>query len=216
MTSPSESDNHPLDARQSENKIIATLREQRNGHHGVVIWLTGLSGAGKTTIATELERQLFVAGKHTYLLDGDILRHGLCNDLSFSAESRRENIRRAGEVAALFADAGIIVIAAFISPFRADRDRARSILPAGRFIEVFVNAPLSVCEKRDVKGLYAKARTGQLKEFTGVSAPYEAPENPEINLHTDEVTMEQSVAQIMQFLRASEVHPELGLFHPGI
>ena len=134
----------------------------------------------------------------------DILRHGLCSDLNFSAEARRENIRRAGEVAALFADAGVIVIAAFISPFRADRERVRKCLPPGRFVEVFVNAPLAVCEKRDVKGLYAKARTGQLKEFTGVSAPYEAPENPEINLHTDEATPQQSVAQIIHYLSIAD------------
>ncbi len=204
MTSRSESDNHPLDARQADNKITTAQREQRNGHRGLVIWLTGLSGAGKTTVATELERQLFAAGKHTYLMDGDILRHGLCSDLNFSAEARRENIRRAGEVAALFADAGVIVIAAFISPFRADRERVRRCLPAGRFVEVFVNAPLAVCEKRDVKGLYAKARTGQLKEFTGVSAPYEAPENPEINLHTDETTPQQAVAQIIDYLSIAD------------
>ena len=196
----SRSDGLLLDARQADDKITAALREQRNGHCGLVIWLTGLSGAGKTTIATELERQLFAAGKHTYLLDGDILRHGLCSDLNFSAESRRENIRRAGEVAALFADAGVIAIAAFISPFRADRERVRKCLPTGRFVEVFVNAPVEVCEKRDVKGLYAKARAGQLKEFTGISAPYEQPENPEIDLHTDEMTPQQSVARIIQYL----------------
>jgi adenylyl-sulfate kinase len=196
----SRSDGLLLDARQAENKITAAQREKRNGHRGLVIWLTGLSGAGKTTIATELERQLFAEGKHTYLLDGDILRHGLCSDLNFSADSRRENIRRAGEVAALFADAGVIVIAAFISPFRADRERVRQCLPPGRFVEVFVNAPLDVCEKRDVKGLYAKARAGQLKEFTGVSAPYEAPEKPEINLHTDVTTPGEAVAQITEYL----------------
>jgi len=204
MTSRSEANNHPLDARQADNKITTAQREQRNGHRGLVIWLTGLSGAGKTTVATELERQLFAAGKHTYLMDGDILRHGLCSDLNFSAESRRENIRRAGEVAALFADAGVIVIAAFISPFRADRERVRKCLPPGRFVEVFVNAPLEVCEKRDVKGLYAKARAGQLKEFTGISAPYEAPENPEINLHTDETTPQQAVAQIIDYLSIAD------------
>src|SRR5687767_11653955 len=204
MTLRSEADNHPLDARQAENKITAAQREQRNGHRGLVIWLTGLSGAGKTTVATELERQLFAAGKHTYLMDGDILRHGLCSDLNFSAEARRENIRRAGEVAALFADAGVIVIAAFISPFRADRERVRKCLPDGRFVEVFVNAPLAVCEKRDVKGLYAKARTGQLKEFTGVSAPYEAPERPEINLHTDVTTPQEAVQEIIHYLSVAD------------
>lgn len=203
MTSPSESSKHPLDARQADNKVTAALREERNGHRGLVIWLTGLSGSGKTTIATELERQLFAAGRHTYLLDGDILRHGLCSDLNFSAESRRENIRRAGEVAALFADAGVIAIAAFISPFRADRERARQAVPAGRFIEVFVNAPLDVCEKRDVKGLYAKARAGQLKEFTGVSAPYEAPDRPEVDLRTDQLSVTESVQRIIHFLQAA-------------
>jgi adenylyl-sulfate kinase len=200
----SRSDGLLLDARQAENKITAAQREQRNGHRGLVIWLTGLSGAGKTTVATELERQLFAAGKHTYLLDGDILRHGLCSDLNFSPDSRRENIRRAGELAALFADAGVIVIAAFISPFRADRERVRQCLPPGRFIEVFVNAPLEVCENRDTKGLYAKARAGQLKEFTGVSAPYEPPEKPEIELHTDMSTPQQAVTAIIDYVQRTE------------
>ncbi|MBC8095962.1 MAG: adenylyl-sulfate kinase [Akkermansiaceae bacterium] len=204
MTSPSESTNHPLEARQADNKITLAQREQRNGHRGLVVWLTGLSGAGKTTIATELERKLFQERQHTYLLDGDILRHGLCSDLNFSAESRSENIRRAGEVAALFADSGCIVIAAFISPFRADRERVRRILPPGRFIEVFVNAPLDVCEKRDVKGLYAKARKNQIKEFTGVSAPYEEPEHAEIVLHTDRITVNESVVKILAFLHGQD------------
>ena len=200
----SRSDGLLLDARQADDKITAAQREHRNGHRGLVIWLTGLSGAGKTTIATELERALFALGRHTYLLDGDILRHGLCSDLNFSADSRRENIRRAGEVAALFADAGVICIAAFISPFRADRDRVRQMLPAGRFIEVFVNAPVEVCEQRDVKGLYAKARAGQLKEFTGVSAPYEPPTAPEIELQTDRRTPSQCVTEIVRYLAASD------------
>lgn len=200
MTSPSEPAGHPLDARQADDKITAALREQRNGHPGRVIWLTGLSGAGKTTIATELERQLFNAGRHTFLLDGDILRRGLCRDLGFGAEARRENIRRAGEVAALFAEAGCIAIAAFISPFREDRDIVRGILAPGRFVEVFVNAPLAVCEQRDVKGLYAKARAGVLKEFTGVSSPYEAPLHPEVEIHTDQLSVQGSVAAILQYL----------------
>lgn len=187
--------------RHSGSEVSGRHRAARNGHKGLVIWLTGLSGAGKTTIAIELERQLFRAGKHTYLLDGDALRHGLNRDLGFSGEARRENIRRAGEVAALFADAGLFVIAAFISPFSADRDHVRSIVPAGQFIEVFVNAPLEVCEQRDVKGLYAQARANQLKEFTGVSAPYEPPSSPEIELHTDRATVSQAVAQILEYLR---------------
>jgi len=200
MTSPSESAGHPLDARQPECRVTAQCREERNGHPGVVIWLTGLSGAGKTTIATELERQLFEAGKHTFLLDGDILRRGLCSDLGFGPEARRENIRRAGEVAALFAEAGCIAIAAFISPYREDRDRVRRTLPPGRFVEVYVNAPLEICEKRDVKGLYAKARAGTLKEFTGVSSPYQPPLHSEVEIHTDELSVEQSVAAILRRL----------------
>jgi adenylyl-sulfate kinase len=203
MTSPSESMSHPLDARQAENKITAVLREQRNGHLGLVIWLTGLSGAGKTTIGTELERQLFLERRHTYLLDGDILRRGLCQDLGFGAEARRENIRRAGEVAALFADAGCIAIAAFISPFREDRDRIRRSLPANRFVEVYVNAPLEVCERRDVKGLYAKARANQIKEFTGVSSNYEPPLQPEIELRTDLLSVQESVNRIVDYLHAA-------------
>jgi adenylyl-sulfate kinase len=200
MTSKTEPAGHPLDARQPERRVTVRCREERNGHPGLVIWLTGLSGAGKTTIATELERQLFEAGQHTYLLDGDILRRGLCSDLGFGPEARRENIRRAGEVAALFAEAGCIAIAAFISPYREDRDRVRRTLPPGRFVEVYVNAPLAICEKRDVKGLYAKARAGTLKEFTGVSSPYEPPLHPEVEIHTDELSVEQSVAEILRHL----------------
>jgi len=200
MTSPSEPAGHPLDARQADDKITAALREQRNGHPGCVLWLTGLSGAGKTTIATELERQLFNAGRHTFLLDGDILRRGLCSDLGFGPEARRENIRRAGEVAALFAEAGCLAIAAFISPYREDRDRVRRTLPPGKFIEVFVNAPLDVCEQRDVKGLYARARAGVLKEFTGVSSPYEAPVHPEVEIHTDQLSVQGSVGVILKYL----------------
>ncbi len=166
----------------------------------MVVWLTGLSGAGKTTIATELARKLFLERRHTYLLDGDLRRRGLCRDLNFSAESRRENIRRAGEVATLFADAGYIVIAAFISPFRADRDQVRAILPAGRFIEVFVDAPLEVCESRDVKGLYAKARANQLKEFTDISSPFEPALQPEIALPTSLISAAESVVRIIDHL----------------
>lgn len=202
MTSPSETAGHPLDARQPDSKITGAMRERRNGHLGMVLWLTGLSGAGKTTIGTELERRLFESGRHTYLLDGDILRRGLCQDLGFGAEARRENIRRAGEVAALFADAGCIAIAAFISPFREDRDRIRRSLPEGRFVEIFVNAPLEVCERRDVKGLYAKARANQIKEFTGVSSQYEAPVSPEIELRTDLLSIPDSVDQVMAYLAA--------------
>jgi adenylyl-sulfate kinase len=200
MTSPSESGGSSREAWAENLKITRAQREQHNGHRGLVVWLTGLSGAGKTTIATELERQLFQQRHHTYLLDGDVLRRGLCADLNFTANSRTENIRRAGEVAALFADAGCIVIAAFISPIRADRERVRRILPPGHFVEVFVNAPLAVCEARDVKGLYAKARANDIKEFTGISAPYEAPLQPEIELCTDQLTVAESVGKILACL----------------
>ena len=184
----------------SEGTVTAAQRAMRNRHPGCVVWLTGFSGAGKSTIANELERELFNAGKHAYVLDGDKVRHGLCSDLAFSPEDRKENIRRVGEVAKLFADAGLICITAFISPYRSDRDLVRNILPRGKFIEVFVNAPLAVCEKRDTKGLYAKARANQIKEFTGVSAPYEVPAAPEVELHTDKLTTAESVAKILDFL----------------
>jgi adenylyl-sulfate kinase len=200
MTSPSDPSGRPSDPIQGRDKITALLREQRHGHPGLVIWLTGLSGAGKTTIAIELERQLFNIGWHTYLLDGDTLRAGLCRDLGFGSEARRENIRRAGEVATLFADAGCIAIAAFISPYREDRDRIRQALAPGRFVEVFINAPLEICEQRDVKGLYAKARANQVKEFTGISAPYEPPRAAEIELRTDQLTIAESVGRIIDYL----------------
>ena len=184
----------------SQGKVTTTQRALRNGHAGRIVWLTGLSGAGKSTISVELERELFNLGKHTYILDGDNIRHGLNKDLGFSPEDRKENIRRIGEVAKLMADAGTICITAFISPYRADRDLVRQMVPAGQFIEVFVNAPLNVCEKRDPKGLYSKARAGEIKEFTGISAPYEAPDKPELEVRTDEHTVAECVAKIVEYL----------------
>jgi len=184
----------------SRGKVTSQQRELRNGHIGCVLWLTGLSSAGKSTIATELERELFNLGRQTYVLDGDNIRHGLGSDLGFSPKDRAENIRRVGEVAKLFAEAGVICITAFISPYREDREMVRKILPAGQFIEVYVNAPLEVCEQRDPKGLYAKARAKQIKEFTGISAPYEEPLSPEIELHTDRLTVAESVTRILEFL----------------
>ena len=189
----------------SQGKVTSHQRELRNGHLGCVLWLTGLSGAGKSTIATELERELFNLGRHVYVLDGDNIRHGLGSDLGFSPEDRTENIRRVGEVAKLFADAGVICITAFISPYRADRDLVRKIMPQDRFIEVFVNAPLEVCEQRDPKGLYAKARAKEIKEFTGISAPYESPSNPEVELRTDRMTVPESVAKILDYLQVQDV-----------
>jgi bifunctional enzyme CysN/CysC len=186
----------------SRGKVTAAQREMRNGHDGCVVWLTGLSASGKSTLATELERELFQMSKHVYLLDGDNMRHGLCADLGFSPEDRKENIRRIGEVAKLFADAGFICITAFISPYRSDRDTVRKIVPAGRFVEVFVNAPVEVCEARDPKGLYARARAHEIKNFTGVSAPYEEPPAPELEVRTDKLTVAESVAVVLQYLQA--------------
>lgn len=195
----------------SHGKVTPQQRAARNGHAGRVVWLTGLSGAGKSTIANELERELFNRNQHTYVLDGDNMRHGLCSDLGFSPEDRRENIRRVGEVAKLFADAGVIVITAFISPYRADRELVRKLAPPGTFVEVYVNAPLEVCEQRDPKGLYAKARANEIKEFTGISAPYEAPANPEIELRTDQFTIAESVAKIIDFLRVRDAEAEISI-----
>jgi len=188
-----------------ETGISKQDREKRNGHRGVVIWLTGLSSSGKSTIAVELMATLFEMGCHTYILDGDNIRHALNRDLGFSPEDREQNIRRIGEVAKLFAESGCIVITSFISPYKKDRDDARFLLPKGDFIEVYVKAPISVCEHRDPKGLYKKARQGIIKEFTGISAPYEEPENPELVLNTDKLDVNQSVDIIMDYLRNHDV-----------
>src|SRR6266446_3385843 len=196
----------------SEGKITALARAARSGHRGAVIWFTGLSGAGKSTIAQALERELFHRAMHTYVLDGDNVRHGLNSNLGFSPEDRVENIRRVSEVAQLMADSGVVAITAFISPYRMDRRRARETALEGKaeFIEVFVDAPLEVCEARDPKDLYKKARTGEIREFTGIDAPYEAPEDPEIVVHTDQQTVEESVAtileQLLPRLRAEEAN----------
>jgi bifunctional enzyme CysN/CysC len=186
----------------TEGKITAGARAIRSGHRGAVIWLTGLSGAGKSTIAQSLERELFQRGMHTYVLDGDNIRHGLNSNLGFAPDDRVENIRRVSEVAKLMADAGTVVITAFISPYRMDRSRAREIAleSNAEFIEVFVDAPLEVCEARDPKNLYKKARAGQIREFTGIDAPYEAPEDPEIVVHTDQQSVDESVATILEQL----------------
>jgi bifunctional enzyme CysN/CysC len=186
----------------TEEKITARERALRTGHRGAVIWLTGLSGAGKSTIAQSLERDLFQRGMNTYVLDGDNIRHGLNSNLGFSPDDRVENIRRVSEVAKLMADAGTVVITAFISPYRMDRSRAREIALEGNaeFIEVFVDAPLEVCEARDPKNLYKKARAGQIRQFTGIDAPYEAPEDPEIVVHTDRQSIDESVTTILEQL----------------
>jgi bifunctional enzyme CysN/CysC len=185
-----------------EGKITAEARAARTGHRGAVVWFTGLSGAGKSTIAQALERELFARGMQTYVLDGDNIRHGLNSNLGFSPDDRVENIRRVSEVAKLMADSGVVAITAFISPYRMDRRRAREIALEGNaeFVEVFVDAPLEVCEARDPKNLYKKARAGEIREFTGIDAPYEPPEDAEIIVHTDRQTVNESVATILEGL----------------
>ena len=184
----------------------ATRAEQR-GHRSAILWFTGLSGAGKSTLANAVNQALFERGLATYVLDGDNVRHGLCKDLGFSDADREENIRRIGEVAKLFLDSGVIVLTAFVSPFRADRDKARSLVEDGDFIEVFCSADLGVCEERDTKGLYAKARAGEIKEFTGISSPYEAPEAPELSVDTGSAALEACVEQVVNALIERGVIP---------
>ena len=175
-------------------------REQQSGHPSFILWFTGLSGSGKSTLAHRVEEILFERGCRTYVFDGDNVRHGLCADLGFSAQDRAENIRRIGEMGKLFVDAGCIALTAFISPFKADRDKIRALLAPGDFIEIYCQAPLAVCEQRDVKGLYQKARRGEIAEFTGISSPYEAPEHPEIVTLTGERDVEDCAAQIIEYL----------------
>jgi len=186
---------------QVSSKVSLAERNKRNGHRGQVIWMTGLSGAGKSTIAMALERRLFDDGRQVYVLDGDIVRTGLCQDLGFSPEDRTENIRRIGEVARIMANSGSYVIVAFISPFRVDRDKVRDAMPVGCFIEVYVNASLEVCQKRDTKGLYARAISGEIADFTGISSPYEPPVSPEVELNTDRLTETEAVDRIFSLLR---------------
>ncbi|HXJ72142.1 MAG TPA: adenylyl-sulfate kinase, partial [Candidatus Dormibacteraeota bacterium] len=214
-------DNYPRRSHDSHHKshniywsrgnVTVRQRELRNGHRGCVVWLTGLSGAGKSSIASELERELFNLGQHVYVLDGDNMRHGLCSDLAFSPKDRTENIRRVGEVAKLFADAGVVCITAFISPYRADREMVRNIMPEGQFIEVYVNAPLDVCEQRDPKGLYAKARANVIKNFTGISAPYEPPLAPAVELPTNQLSVAESVARILEFLETRDLEQDVSI-----
>lgn len=178
--------------------VTRICREARNGHRGAILWLTGLSGSGKSTLAYSVENVLHGYGCQTAVLDGDHVRHGLCRDLGFSLEDRRENIRRAGEVAKLFMEAGTIVLTAFISPNRADRESARGLVGLGDFIEVYCNASIQVCEARDPKGLYRKARLGQIADFTGVSSPYEVPENPEIIVNSGASDIGSCVQQLIE------------------
>ena len=183
-----------------EPTIYRTHRELMNGHKSAIIWFTGLSGSGKSTLSHALEDVLHKNQVRTYVLDGDNIRRGLCKDLGFSDEERTENIRRIGEVSKLMMEAGVIVLTAFISPFKQDRRIVRELVGDGEFIEVFCNAPLEVCESRDVKGLYKKARKGEIPHFTGISSPYESPENPELAIKTDAQTIEDSVEGIVRYL----------------
>lgn len=186
--------------------VTRTRRAELNQHQSKVLWFTGLSGAGKSTLAHAIEEQLYQKGFHTFVLDGDNVRHGLCGDLGFSDVDRVENIRRIGEVSKLFVEAGVLVLTAFISPFRADRDKVRALLNPNDFIEIYCQCPLSVCEDRDVKGLYKRARSGEIKGFTGISSPYEEPEHPELVIDTNVMDLEQSVQAVLDFLVARGVY----------
>ena len=183
-------------------------RDQRNrqaGHRSVILWFTGLSGSGKSTLAHAVEEALFNRGCRTFVFDGDNVRHGLCADLGFTKEDREENIRRIGEMSKLFTEAGVIALTAFISPFRADRNKVRGLVDKGAFIEIYCSAPLEVCEQRDVKGLYAKARAGKIPDFTGISSPYEPPLNPELIIDTANLALEKCVDQVVSYLKEHQV-----------
>ena len=183
-----------------DHKITRAERSVNKNQKPCLLWFTGLSGSGKSTIANALDVALHNRGYHTFLLDGDNVRHGLCRDLGFSDEDRVENIRRIGEVSKLFTDAGLIVLSAFISPFTSDRLLVRNLMPAGEFIEVFMDTPLDTCEQRDPKGLYEKARAGEIRNFTGIDSPYEAPERPEVRLDTSVMSVDQCVDKLVGYL----------------
>jgi adenylylsulfate kinase len=185
--------------------VTRARREGLNGHKSAILWFTGLSGSGKSTLGHALEERLFQLGCRTFVFDGDNVRHGLCGDLGFSTEDRVENIRRIGEMAKLIIEAGVIALTAFISPFRADRERVRQLVPAGDFIEIYCDCPLEVCEQRDVKGLYRRARAGEIPEFTGISSPYEAPEAPELTIDTATLPLDACVDQVLDYLRDSGI-----------
>lgn len=191
--------------RWHESLVSRTQREQLNNHRSVILWFTGLSGAGKSTLAHAVEKALYEQGGRTFVFDGDNVRHGLCADLGFGQHDRVENIRRVGEMSKLFIEAGVIALTAFISPYRADRDRVRALVAPEDFIEIYCHCPVEVCEQRDVKGLYAKARQGLIKDFTGISSPYEAPVNPELALDTGSQPLEECVAAILTFLKQRKI-----------
>lgn len=184
--------------------VTRARREKLNGHKSFVLWFTGLSGSGKSTIAHTVEEQLYQMGCRTFVFDGDNVRHGLCSDLGFGEEDRKENIRRIGEMTNLFVQAGVIAMTAFISPFRSERSRVRELFEPGEFIEVYCNCSLETCEDRDVKGLYAKARAGLIPNYTGISSPYEAPDSAEILVNTDTETLDESVGTVLDYLRQQQ------------
>ena len=190
-----------------EASVDRQSRAQQRGHRSAILWFTGLSGSGKSTLANAVNAALFEQGLATYVLDGDNIRHSLCKDLGFSDSDREENIRRIGEVAKLFLDAGVIVLTAFVSPFRADRDKARKLVDVDDFIEIHCAADLSICEERDTKGLYAKARAGEIKDFTGISSPYEEPASPELKINTGEQNLETCVEIVLKTLLDRKVIP---------
>jgi len=185
--------------------VTRERRNQLNSHKSIVIWFTGLSGSGKSTLAHSVEEELHNLGCRTYVLDGDNVRHGLSSNLTFSDDDRKENIRRIGEAAKLMMEAGVIAMTAFISPFKKDRNLVRQLLLQGDFIEVYCNANLETCESRDVKGLYKRARAGEIKNYTGIDSPYEAPDNPELVANTDSESLEESVAKVIDFLKSKEI-----------
>lgn len=188
-----------------QHLVDQAARAEQKGQNPVLLWFTGLSGAGKSTLAGALERSLFDAGFHTYLLDGDNVRHGLCKDLGFTVKDRDENLRRVGEVAKLMVDAGLVVLSAFISPTREERDSIRARFPTGQFIEVYVSTPLSICEQRDPKGLYVKARSGEISNFTGISSPYEAPLAAELTIDTSKGDLASQIRALIDYLSAINV-----------
>lgn len=180
--------------------VTRQRREQLHGHRGAVLWFTGLSASGKSTLAHAVEEALYSHGCRTFVLDGDNVRHGLCQDLGFSLEARAENLRRVGEVAKLFLEAGTIVLAAFISPSLVEREKVRALIPHGDFLEIHCHAPLDVCEQRDPKGMYARARRGEIPEFTGISSPYEVPANPDLTINTAEISLDKCVSKVLETL----------------
>ena len=188
-----------------EPRVTRERRNQLNGHKSVVIWFTGLSGSGKSTLAHSVEEELHNLDCRTFVLDGDNVRHGLSSNLTFSNDDRKENIRRIGEAAKLMMESGVIAMTAFISPFKKDRNLVRQLLPQGDFIEIYCNASLEACESRDVKGLYKRARAGEIKNYTGIDSPYEAPENPELVIDTERDSLEESVTKVIDFLKFKEI-----------